>query len=230
MTPNGFPRGPPIPRVATTDLWLRRPFDLLDFRARRHGEPFSIDLLGLRRIVVVVTPDAVKHVFADDGDTSAAGRFDRSLARLLGDKSVLMLDGAEHKRHRKLLLPLFHGERMPRYGEAMMRATDHAIDRRKVGFPFGGARSPVHRRGLRDARDEDRPRADHPARGPRIAPENIADPRAAPVHHTHADRRTSRQLRALALLNGSCIEKDTATSRGSMYPAIRGATSRVGSH
>jgi cytochrome P450 len=115
---------------------MQRPFALLESCARRYGEPFSMDLLGLRRLVVVYSPESVKHVFADDGDTFAAGRFNRSLAGLLGDKSVLMLDGAEHKRHRKLLLAPFHGARMERYGEAMMRATDHSLDRWKVGDTF----------------------------------------------------------------------------------------------
>src|SRR5690349_3595073 len=136
MTAAAYPPGPPLPRVGTTLLWMKKPFWLLDECARRYGEPFTIDLLGLRRLVVVYSPETVKRVFADDGDTFAAGRFSRSLAGLLGDKSVLMLDGAEHKRHRKLLLAPFHGERMERYGEAMMRATDDAIDRWRPGEVF----------------------------------------------------------------------------------------------
>jgi cytochrome P450 len=131
-----FPPGPPIPKIGTTALWMKRPFGLLEACARRYGEPFSFNLYGFPRLVVVYTPESVKHVFADDGETFAAGRFNRSLAGLLGDKSVLMLDGAEHKRHRKLLLPPFHGERMERYGEAMMRATDDAIDRWRVADTF----------------------------------------------------------------------------------------------
>jgi cytochrome P450 len=134
MTP--FPPGPALPKIGTTALWMKRPFGLLEACARRYGEPFSFNLFGFPRLVVVYTPEAVKHVFADDGDTFAAGRFNRSLAGLLGDKSVLMLDGAEHKRHRKLLLPPFHGERMERYGEAMMAATDHALARWRIGETF----------------------------------------------------------------------------------------------
>jgi cytochrome P450 len=38
---------------------------------------------------------------------------------LLGDASLLLLDGTEHLRQRKLLLPPFHGENLRRYGPAI---------------------------------------------------------------------------------------------------------------
>ena len=38
---------------------------------------------------------------------------------MLGSRSVLLLDGAEHLRQRRLMLPPFHGERMRAYGDVM---------------------------------------------------------------------------------------------------------------
>lgn len=131
-----LPAGPPLPSLVATALWMRRPFELLEASARRYGEPFTMGLVGFPKIVVVWSPEEVKHVFADDGTTFAAGRFNRSLAALIGERSVLMLDGPEHLRQRRLLLPPFHGERMQRYGDAMLAATDAAIDRWKVGETF----------------------------------------------------------------------------------------------
>ena len=128
MSTRSYPPGPPIPKLASTMLWMKRPFQLMDACAKRYGEVFSLGLVGFPRIVMTYTPEVVKHVFADDGETFAAGKFNSSLSALLGDKSVLMLDGPEHLRHRKLLLPPFHGERMQRYGQAMLDATDASID------------------------------------------------------------------------------------------------------
>ena len=48
----------------------------------------------------------------------------------MGRNSVLLLDGPEHMRQRKLMLPSFHGERMQRYGDADARdrrARDRAL-------------------------------------------------------------------------------------------------------
>jgi cytochrome P450 family 135 len=41
---------------------------------------------------------------------------------------VLLLDGDEHLRQRRLMLPPFHGQRMRAYEDVMLEATDRAID------------------------------------------------------------------------------------------------------
>lgn len=131
-----LPPGLRVPKVASTLMWMRKPFAMMDDAAKRFGEPYTLRLAGLPPIVMTYTPEVVKHIFADDGETYVAGKFNKSLAPLLGDKSVLMLDGAEHLRHRRLLLPPFHGERMQRYGQAMLDATDNAIDGWSSKEPF----------------------------------------------------------------------------------------------
>ena len=55
---------------------------------------------------------------------------------MLGERSVLLLDGAEHLRQRRLMLPPFHGERMREYEAVMREAADRAIDSWPVGEPF----------------------------------------------------------------------------------------------
>ncbi|MBS2016250.1 MAG: cytochrome P450 [Deltaproteobacteria bacterium] len=133
---SGLPPGPALPAAASTLAWMFRPIELMEACGKRYGEPYTMRLFGFPPIVVVHTPESVKQIFTDDGETYAAGRFNQSLAPLLGDKSVLMLDGAEHLRHRRLLLPPFHGERMQRYGEAMLALTDACIDRWPIGERF----------------------------------------------------------------------------------------------
>ncbi len=56
----------------------------------------------------------------------------------VGDNSLLLLAGDRHQRHRQLLMPLFHGERMKAYGELICRLTEGPrCDR--LSFPFAGA-------------------------------------------------------------------------------------------
>ncbi len=124
-----LPPGPRSPRPLQTFEWLRRPYPYLEECRARYGETFTMSLMGLPRLVMFSNPEHVKEVFTDDGETLEAGRFNRSLAPLLGDTSVLMVDGKAHRRKRKLLLPPFHGERMHSYGRAMLEITDQAIAR-----------------------------------------------------------------------------------------------------
>ena len=58
----------------------------------------------------------------------------------MGRNSVLLLDGPEHMRQRKLMLPSFHGERMQRYGDADAEIAEREIDGWPVGKPFAAAR------------------------------------------------------------------------------------------
>jgi unspecific monooxygenase len=52
---------------------------------------------------------------------------------ILGDFSLLSLDGKQHLHHRKLLLPSFHGQRMEVYGELMATAAQKKISHWKKG-------------------------------------------------------------------------------------------------
>ena len=49
---------------------------------------------------------------------------------------MLLLDGPEHLRQRRLMLPPFHGERMRAYGETMTEVAERHIARWPVGQPF----------------------------------------------------------------------------------------------
>lgn len=120
---------PPGPdnRLVTTWRWLREPFEFLDEQRSRFGDAFTMRLPGLPPLVVFSNPEAVKQIFTDDGETMLAGKFNLSLRAFLGEQSVLMLDGKEHLRIRRLLLPPFHGERMQAYGRAMIALTQASM-------------------------------------------------------------------------------------------------------
>ncbi len=131
-----LPPGPRLPSFVTTFQWLSRPYPFLEECRARYGEAFTLSIRGLPPLAFFSSPEDVKEVFADDGETLHAGEFNLSLRAFLGERSVLMLDGAEHLRHRRLLLPPFHGERMHAYGQTMLDAADASIDRWPLGRPF----------------------------------------------------------------------------------------------
>ena len=124
-----LPPGPKQSAIITTWHWMRRPFEFFDDCAASFGDTFSMRFFGLPPLAVYSNPEAVKEIFADPDETLLAGRFNLTLRAFLGEHSVLMLDGKEHLRQRRLLLPPFHGERMQAYGQAMLDVTDESIDR-----------------------------------------------------------------------------------------------------
>lgn len=106
---------------------MRTPYPYLDQLRATHGDSFKLNIFGMQ-LNVFSNPEDVREVFSDSGDELEAGRFNQTLAALLGDRSVLMVDGKKHIRKRKLLLPPFHGERMQAYGQVMLDVTDEQID------------------------------------------------------------------------------------------------------
>jgi cytochrome P450 len=73
-------------------------------------------------------PDAVKQVFTGDPRLLHAGEGNQVLRPLLGPRSVLLLDGADHMAERKALLPPFHGERMQAYGDLIADIAAREVD------------------------------------------------------------------------------------------------------
>jgi cytochrome P450 len=86
--------------------------------------------------VMVFEPAAIKQVFQAPPDRLHAGKANELLGPALGERSVLLLDGEEHLRQRKLMLPSFHGKRLKAYESVMEEASDRAIDGWPVGEPF----------------------------------------------------------------------------------------------
>ena len=103
---------------------------------RRYGDVVSFSTLFDSRFVMVFDPDLVKQVFRAPPEQLRAGEANALLGPVLGDRSLLLLDGSEHLRQRRLMLPAFHGERMKTYESVMQRAADQAIESWPVGRPF----------------------------------------------------------------------------------------------
>jgi cytochrome P450 len=104
--------------------------------ARRYGDCFTLRFPMTPPLVLFRHPAAVKEIFTGDPDQLLAGETRRLLRPLVGNHSVLLLDGAQHTRHRRLMMPAFHGERMHAYGATMREITDQVIASWPRGRPF----------------------------------------------------------------------------------------------
>ncbi len=131
-----LPPGPRSPAVVQTAQWWLRPLELLDGCARRYGDPFTLRFTSLGDIVVVSAPDLIRRVFTGDPEVLHAGQANEILLPVVGRYSVLLLDGKEHLRQRRLLTPPFVGERMAVYADIIEKSTLAAVRGFPVGRPF----------------------------------------------------------------------------------------------
>jgi cytochrome P450 len=138
---SALPPGPSRPRALTAARFLLRGPQFLESCRRRYGDMFTIRLSPQRTVVIAADPAVAKQVFTGDPDALHAGAGNVVLKPLLGPRSVLLLDGPEHLRQRRLLLPPFHGDRMRAYGEAMTEIAERHVAQWPVGRRFAVHRS-----------------------------------------------------------------------------------------
>jgi cytochrome P450 family 135 len=129
-----LPPGPPMPAAVQTLEWIARPTDLLRRSAARYGEPFTLRTLWADAPMVLVSdPAEIKRIHAEPSSVLHGGASSKVLEPFAGPSSILLTDGEEHLRARRLVLPPFHGERMEARRAEIARLAAAEVD----GWPTG---------------------------------------------------------------------------------------------
>jgi cytochrome P450 len=135
MKASGLPPGPRTRQLGQMAEWLVRPNRYAARQRARFGEVFTARIDPIPW-VMLGDPADVRTVFNAGPQRTNAGEANEILRPTLGPHSLLLLDGDEHMRQRKLMLPAFHGERIDRYREIMREATERAVASLPVGEAF----------------------------------------------------------------------------------------------
>jgi cytochrome P450 len=107
--------------------FAQRPLAVLREWHRRFGDVFTVRMLGFGVGVYVVDPEAIRELFTGDQSDLRAGEANSFMEPVLGPHSVLVLDGPEHLRQRKLLLPPFQGSRVAAFREIIRDVAEREI-------------------------------------------------------------------------------------------------------
>lgn len=128
-----LPPGPRAPSPYLTAQFLRRPTEMLMRWHKRYGDMATVKFAGFGRGVYVSDPDVIRELFTGDQSDLYAGDANSFLAPIVGRHSVLVLDGPEHMRQRKLLLPPFQGSRVAAFRSIVREAAEREVDRWRPG-------------------------------------------------------------------------------------------------
>lgn len=131
-----LPPGPSAPAIVQTVQLLAQPLAWGRRLQQRYGDVYTIKSSVFGTEVLIGDPEIIKQVFTGDPDVYHAGEANKSLGPVVGDRSVLLLDGPEHLRHRRMMLPPFHGERMQAYATTMREVTERAVAAWRPGAAF----------------------------------------------------------------------------------------------
>jgi cytochrome P450 family 110 len=118
--------------------WVTDPVQYMEKAAQHYPDIFTANIVGFGDTVLFVNhPEAIQEIFTNDRKKFAAvGEVNKILQPLIGDYSVMMLDGERHKRRRQLVMPSFHGERMRDYGQLNSNITEKVFSQLPLNQPF----------------------------------------------------------------------------------------------
>ena len=134
-----------IPTIKSTSGWLRtirqinailRPLEFIEKRTQKYGDFYQVTFKNSPPTIMTSNPKAIEEIFTASTGTFEVGRGNKMLSFLVGDNSLLLLDGKKHRNRRRLLMPPFHGESLQKYSEQIVDITNKVCDRLETDKPF----------------------------------------------------------------------------------------------
>lgn len=117
---DALPPGPRGPALFQSAALMRYRHRFVPWLRRRYGDVVTVRLLpGRRPLVLFSRPAYTKEIFGSDPEVFHAGKGNAVLGPIMGEHSLLLVDGAQHTRARKLLMPAFRPSAMTGYREVV---------------------------------------------------------------------------------------------------------------
>jgi cytochrome P450 len=124
-----LPPGPRWPALAQTIALMRFRHQFHPYLHRKYGDAFTVRLIpGSRPLVLFTSPEVTKEIFAADPAVFHAGKGNAVLGPIMGKNSLLLQDGDDHHRARKLLMPAFLGHALRGYRSMVAEVAAAEID------------------------------------------------------------------------------------------------------
>ncbi len=131
-----LPPGPTRWPVARSMHWFKDPVGFIGRWQARYGPVFRAPLGPKRNTVFVADPELVRGIVTADASTVRTGDGNGLMRPVLGPSSLLVIDGEEHRQHRALIRPAFHGSVMRKFTDLVAAVTAERVADWPRGRPF----------------------------------------------------------------------------------------------
>ena len=129
-----LPPASPLPRALGAAAFVVSRRRTVMWLNRTLGRSVTVRIPVFGNAVVVFDPELAKQVFTTSPEV--LHNIQPNLSRLLGPGSVFALDGADHRRRRKLLTPPFHGKSIKAYEQIVVEETERETATWPEGVEF----------------------------------------------------------------------------------------------
>jgi cytochrome P450 len=114
--------------------WLRTPYTFLDRCAGTLGRTFTMKLPGMGRVLVTGDADLIEATARNKA--LVGGRGTRALRPILGEHSLIVLEGQRHRGHRRSIAPSFSADEAARFDELTVQVCREFISPLSPGDRF----------------------------------------------------------------------------------------------
>jgi cytochrome P450 family 110 len=115
--------------------WIADPLGYMNNCAKQYGDIFTTRWGKLNPLVMIGNPEGIQQILTSPA-FDAPGNLNQMLKPLLGENSLMLLDGDRHKRQRQLLMPPFHGDRMRNYSQQICAIASDIANSQAIAQPF----------------------------------------------------------------------------------------------
>ena len=127
---DGAPPGPAEPPHEQVRQWIETPVEFWAECGRRYGPVVALELGSLGPVVLLSEPEAVRQVFQFTPDRFEVRHFNEHYRYVMGDHALLLQDGEEHQRQRRLLAPTLRPDQLhprPALNDAAFQVVVHVM-------------------------------------------------------------------------------------------------------
>lgn len=122
--------------IAQLIKWINTPADFLEESVRRYGEDYTVEFPGNKVITFLSHPKSLEDLLTTPPSAFDFERGVEVFGPLVRKHSLMRLDLASHRRHRQLIMPSLHGDRMRLYGDIIRNLTHKMMHNWTVGTNF----------------------------------------------------------------------------------------------
>jgi cytochrome P450 len=124
----------PVPAPLQTFLFWRSPFQYLQHCQNRYGPTFTLRATSQPPLIFMSDPHDIRSLMAAPQDTLRPGEGGAAVSPIVGERSFMLSDNAEHSAGRKTVLAAFHAHAVDQHsrmvaGAAQRATTDWPTDR-----------------------------------------------------------------------------------------------------
>jgi cytochrome P450 len=117
-----------LPAWLQAQAWIERPVEFWQQCAADFGDVFTVQLGSVGPTVLFHHPEAVRQIFQLPAGRFTCRQFNEQYAYVMGNRSLLVSDGAAHRRLRRVVLPALQRQREAAHAPLVQRAARQAVE------------------------------------------------------------------------------------------------------